>query len=115
MKLIFGILVLAALSTAEPSLCVEKLPDGADPSQVRMYPPLALLPKLRLYKYNICREHPNGRNLHLATQPLQTKVQTPEEIALECGDLGVMEVPPGADASKVCLCEDTSLSLVFLC
>jgi hypothetical protein len=29
-------------------------------------------------------------------------VQTAEEIAAECGTLGVMEVPEGADTSQVC-------------
>jgi hypothetical protein len=36
MKFHFGILLLAAMATAmpDPSLCVEKVPEGADPTEV---------------------------------------------------------------------------------
>lgn len=33
---------------------------------------------------------------------LRTNEQTSEELVAECGDLGVMEVPPGENAAEIC-------------
>jgi len=36
-----------------------------------------------------------------ASESLNVREVTPEELAIECGDLGVMEVPAGEDPAKV--------------
>jgi len=50
----------------------------------------------------VCRENPRGHDSPVAAQMVQVaRAQTAEEIAVECGSLGVMEVPEGEDPSKV--------------
>jgi hypothetical protein len=50
----------------------------------------------------VCRENPHGHDSPVAVQVAQVaQAQTAEEIAVECGSLGVMEVPEGEDPSQV--------------
>lgn len=54
---------------------------------------------------------PDGPSLKISEQK---DVQTPEEIAAECGDLGVMPVPEGADASQVYISLSSDFHLLLL-
>jgi len=52
-------------------------------------------------QFNICREHPLGHDSPDGESRLAVKSRTAEEVAAECGSLGVMVVPAGADPANV--------------
>ncbi|KAH7139309.1 hypothetical protein B0J11DRAFT_564113 [Dendryphion nanum] len=79
-----------ALTGAVP--CVEKVPEGGDPAA-----------------YTVCRENPHGHDSPVAVREEIAQIQSAEEIASECGELGVMEVPEGEDPSLYRKCRDHPL------